>query len=366
MILAFLSAAVLVFVPDYVIWKLYIKPSGRKLLKILWWLPTLLLILFGMGGAWGILHNFFMRAVYFLAFFSVVPKLMFALSCRLPGKKTPYIVSGISIIIVAYGIFFGFNRLSVREECFESREIPEAFDGFRIVHLSDLHVGTYFSGTMLRKICDKIRDLSPDLVVFTGDLVNVDPDETAPYAEILSEMARPAGLLSVLGNHDYGFKKELAGAMALKMTALESSFGWDVLNNGHAVIRRGADSIFVAGVENTSRNFFISRGDLEAALEGIPEGAFTVLLSHDPSQWEDEILPRSMVQLTLSGHTHAMQLKVFGLSPAALIFKEWGGKYLSDDGTRMINVSEGIGGIMPFRLGSWPEISVITLRSVKR
>lgn len=364
MILAAIITLATVLLPDYIIWKRFIRPKGRLWLCMLWWTPTVLLMLAVGGGVAGICHNFFMRAIYTLVFLSVIPKLLFTLFFKLTGVKVAAGIAVLTILGAVYGSVFGFNRLTVREEVFESSSIPESFDGYRIVQVSDLHVGTYpSSGKMLKKVAGKIASLQPDIVVFTGDLVNVSPDEIEPFTGILSSISAPDGVFSVLGNHDYGFTREIAAAQALEMTAAEQSLGWEVLNNGNAVLRRGADSIFVAGVENTSKGFFISRGDLTAALSGIPEGAFTILLSHDPKHWEEEILSaKPRVPLTLSGHTHAMQFKLGRISPAALMFHQWGGKYLSEDGQQMLNVSEGVGGIVPIRLGAWPEISVITLR----
>lgn len=363
MIVAILIALLAILLPDFIIWRRFIRPHGKLWLCLLWWLPTALLAIATAGGIIGIWHNFFMRAIYILVFIFVLPKILFALTFRLTGVKVASSIAILSVLAILYGFIFGFNRLTVREEVFESNDIPAAFDGYRIVHVSDLHVGSYpRSGKMLKKVAGRIAGLNPDIILFTGDLVNVAPAEIEPFTSELSAFSAPDGVYSVLGNHDYGFNRELFTAQAAKMTMLENSLGWEVLNNGNAVIKRGVDSIFVAGVENTSKGFFISRGDLPAALSGIPEGAFTILMTHDPQHWEEEVLPRSDVQLTLAGHTHAMQFKIGRLSPSALMFKQWSGKYISDDGRRMINVSEGIGGIVPFRLGAWPELCVITLK----
>lgn len=366
MIIATIIFHAVVVLPDIILFRKFIKPRRRLLWTLLWWLPTTLLALAILGGAAGFWHSFFMRAIYALVFLAVIPKLLFTLFFKLTGVKVAAGIAALSVLGALYGFVFGFNKLTVREEVFESRSIPEAFDGYRILQVSDLHVGTYpSSGKMLQKVADRIASLQPDLIVFTGDLVNVSPEEIEPFAGILSSISAPDGVFSVLGNHDYGFRREIAAAQAIEMTATEQELGWEVLNNGNAVLRRGADSIFVAGVENTSKGFFISRGDLPAALEGIPDGAFIILLTHDPKHWEQEVLsaePR--VALTLSGHTHAMQFKLGRISPAALMFHQWSGKYLSEDGEQMLNVSEGIGGIVPIRLGSWPELTVITLKRI--
>ena len=353
--------SILVLWADWYLWKKYFK--GRGLLCWLWWLPTVLLFLFVIGAISGQWHTFFMRASYLLIFVSVFPKFIYILFHKLVGRKIALCLSAGAILFFFYGMTIGFHRLSIKEEVFESEDIPAAFDGYRIVQLSDLHLGTYSKGSdFVTRIIDSTLALKPDLIVFTGDMVNTDAAEMLPFMDDLKRLTAPDGVFSITGNHDYGFDKAAVDQAFGQIKELEESAGMQLLANGHVALARGADTLYLAGVENTSKNFFISRGDLSKALEGIPEGTFKILLTHDPKHWRAEVLPNSDVQLTLSGHTHAMQLKIFGLSPAALMFKEWGGKYLSEDGKRMLNVSEGIGGILPFRVGADPQIVLITLK----
>ena len=136
--------------------------------------------------------------------------------------------------------------------------------------------------------------------------------------------------------------------------------GWRLLRDGNVVLRRGGDCMALIGVENTGRPPFPARGDLGKALEGVPAEAFKILLSHDPSHWRSEVLPATDIDLTLSGHTHAVQLRVGGFSPARWVYPEWGGLYR--EGDRALHVSVGAGGTVPFRLGAWPEITILTLR----
>ncbi len=326
-----------------------------------WWIPIILAGLLMIGGISGLAHKFFMRALYLVVVFVVIPELTYLIFHRLTGRRAAICLACIPCLLFIYGTFWGFYNLKIREEVYESTSIPEGFDGFRIVHLSDLHLGSYNIDTdFIDRVVDSVNALKPDLIVFTGDLVNVKASEAQPFVTRLGRLSAPHGVLSVTGNHDYGYK---TGDIEFELQSLQiihGMMGWDLLLNESRIIRRGADSIFVAGVENTTKNFFISRGDLSQAISEVKDSSFCILLSHDPHHWRDEVLPESNVQLTLSGHTHAMQLKIFGLSPAALMFKEWSGMYYRDG--RAINVSEGIGGIVPARIGAWPEIVVITLK----
>lgn len=267
---------------------------------------------------------------------------------------------------VVYGGTAGFNRLEVRRVEVVSPDLPEAFDGYRIVHFSDVHAGTYGAShaSVLRRGIDSINAQAADMVVFTGDLQNMEPRELYPFAAILSGIRARDGIFSVLGNHDYAaYIDAPAGVRAYnehELQRLEASFGWELLNNSHRVVRRGGDSIVVAGMENYGRPPHPQRGDVGRALAGVGPGAYVVMLEHDPSAWRRVILPECGAQLTLSGHTHAGQMKLFGWSPAALSYEEWGGLYTS--GRRALHVSGGMGGFIPFRLGAWNEITVITLR----
>lgn len=185
--------------------------------------------------------------------------------------------------------------------------------------------------------------------------------------QTLEQVKAKDGVYSVLGNHDYSGYINASSATKVanerELISLQRQIGWDLLMNEHRVIRRGVDSIVVAGMENDGRPPFPSKGDIAKTLAGVADGAFIVMLEHDPSSWRRTILPKSKAQLTLSGHTHAGQLKVFGWSPAAFSYSEWDGMY--EEGGRAINVSAGMGGFIPFRLGASNEIVVITLRCKK-
>ena len=351
--------------------------------RLLWWMPSVLMC--GCALALGLSKRFAPEAIsllnwfLFLVGFVVMPKLVFVV-CSLLGwghcvyhhTKTNWgnlagllgalVVMGMTV----YGSVWGFNQYTVRNEVFVSEDLPQAFDGYRIVHISDAHVGTMVNDTdgLLKKMVAEINALQPDAIVFTGDLQNVEPKEIYPFMTLLGSLKAKDGVFSVLGNHDYAYYARHAddaqkAANEKEIVALERKMGWNVLMNAHHVVRRGNDSIVIAGMENQGRPPFPEKGNIRQTMHGVGKGVFTVMAQHDPSAWRTVILPQSDAQLTLSGHTHAMQFSMLGWSPAALLYDEWGGMYR--EGKRAINVSVGMGGFIPFRIGATNEIVVITL-----
>ena len=269
---------------------------------------------------------------------------------------------------VVYSGTIGFSRLTVRHIEYRSKDVPAAFDGYKIVQFSDTHVGSYVGkGTcILSAAVDSVMAQDADAIVFTGDLQNMRPEEIAPVRSILASVHARDGVYSVLGNHDYAVYIRQDSALCRRNEALlideERSLGWHLLIDDNRIIRRGADSIVVAGMENVSKKpYFVHKGDMAKTMRGVTSGAFVIMLEHDPTAWRKRILPECEAQLTLSGHTHAGQIIVCGLSPAMLSYKEWFGRYDSDDG-RMLYVSAGVGGFVPFRFNDPGEIVVITLR----
>ena len=220
------------------------------------------------------------------------------------------------------------------------------------------------SPATVRDIVDKVNALHPDLIVFTGDLINHAPEEVDPFAEELSRLEAADGVLSILGNHDYGFYRweentESAGRTLERLAAAEREAGWRLLRNEAHILVRGADSLAVLGVENAGSGAFLDRADLPGAMRDIAPETFSILLSHDPSHWRREVLPETGIALTLSGHTHAMQLRIGKFSPAKWVYPEWGGVYR--EGERTLVVNTGTGGNAAFRLGAWPQILLLTL-----
>lgn len=255
----------------------------------------------------------------------------------------------------------------------EFDNLPAAFDGYMIAQFSDAHLGSYGEDTEFVEECVAlINSLGADAIVFTGDIVNRQTSEIEPFIEVLSSLSAEDGIFSILGNHDYGdymqWESERDKIEDRKyLVDTQSDMGWTMLNNDYRVIRRGNDSIMMIGVENWGEPPFKIYGDLMSAYPNLNDGNFKVLLSHNVVHWSHEVLPLTNVDLTLSGHTHAMQfcVTIFGhkYSPAFLRYKEWGGLYKSDSQYLYVNIGLGTVAI-PMRVGAVPEITLITLKKI--
>lgn len=296
---------------------------------------------------------------------------------RIAGTHLPYRHFGYTALamvlffwgVMAYGYHIGRWRFQTTEIEYRHQDIPKAFDGFRIVHISDLHLGTFDDAPeKLEMVVSEINRLSPDLICFTGDMVTIGKDEAEPYAETLRKLNAQHGVMSVLGNHDfliYAFPGGRTDAVDDVVRFQEDTLGWNVLRNENAVINAGDGSkITILGVDNscfTDQGFkSVNHGDLRKAMEGTD--GFRILMSHDPSHWSAEVVPDTDIPLTLSGHTHAAQVRIFGWTPATVSFVETDGRYDKDGQTLYINI--GLGCTAPFRLGADPEITLITLMAV--
>lgn len=297
------------------------------------------------------------------------------------------IVSGISILIfdvrftkvfmwglislaippaaIAYGTLVGRNIYEVNRIELSFDDLPESFDGYSIVHISDIHARSFSNrAESLAKAVEKINSLDADLIAFTGDLITLVPDEVDIISRELGSMKSEDGVVSVIGNHDYGtYAPDDPDTDVPRLDILvskEKSLGWEPLLNENRIIRRGCDSIAVIGVENTSPSgHFPSGGNLQRASEDT-ESLFRILLTHDPQHWEAEAVGKGY-PLTLSGHTHAMQLSLFGWSPSRYIFKQYRGIYKTEGQYLYVNVGLGET-ILPARVGASPEITLITLK----
>ena len=247
--------------------------------------------------------------------------------------------------------------------------MPEGFDGYRILQLSDIHSGSWKGNAdAIQEAVDISNRQQADLIVFTGDLVNSRASELPEFMPALSQLKAKDGVYSITGNHDYGTYVHWDSdadreANFRKLIEEEKRMGWDVLMNENRILHRGNDSIALVGVENSGNPPFPDKADMPKAMKGT-EGMFKVLLSHDPTHWRRTVLPDTDIQLMLAGHTHDMQISVFGFSASQFIYPEHRGLYL--EGGRGLYVNIGLGYVLfPFRLGAWPEITVITLKQEK-
>lgn len=364
----FIIFLVVLFAPDFYIWPHYIAPARGVWAGCLYFAPTATALLAFVAARLGFYHNTCMRLFFAMVLCWMLPKLLFVLIAPLAGWQLALCADSVLVAVLLYGFFFGWRRIVVRQAKCASADVPQAFDGYRILQLSDLHVGTFMRNpSFIKKLVCMVNDQKADLVVFTGDLVNVQAGEVRPFMRYLSLLQAADGVYSVMGNHDYceygqNHSESYIERNQHVLIYLEGKMGWRLLMNENVKLTRNGQSIYLVGVENIGKPPFKSHGNLQKALEGVPTDTFKVLLSHDPTHWRHGVLQNTDIQLTLSGHTHAGQFKIGRFSPAKWAYNEWGGMYT--EGKRMLHVSLGLGGTVPFRFGAWPEINVITLKRI--
>ena len=356
--------SVLAFLPDFWLWHIGVS-EWPLLLAILWWVPSLLLVLAEVGLQMGFFHKLSVRVLFTTILFSAFPKVVFILfDAFLPWFFA--LIPALGVIgWFAFGFIEGWKRLELKHITFTSPDLPPYFDGYRLVQITDFHLGSFPPGNdFVQKVVDAANNEEPDMILFTGDLVNNQASEVEPYLETLAQLHASDGIYSIWGNHDYCEYGNNHSIGALKrnrrmLYGYQESLGWHQLMNEHHVVSHGMASIAVIGVENPGQPPFTNRSNLKKAMKGLNPDMFKILLSHDPHHWRREVVGKK-IQLTLAGHTHAGQLKIGKWTPARMAFKEWGGAYRI--GEQMLYVSSGIGGSFPFRLGAWPELTVITLK----
>lgn len=317
-----------------------------------------------------LIADFLVKTV--LAFFSVP----YFISRLFRKRSIGFLFAGVIIscgIIgsVITGAVIGRYQLRIQRLNLEFKDLPEAFDGFTIAQISDLHLGSYNHHTyMIGKVIKNILSLHPDMILFTGDLVNNFGKETDGWEPVFSKLNAKFGMYSILGNHDYGDYTRWK-SRSLKEANLDSivdanrKFGFRLLRNESVPIINAGDTIYLTGVENWGYPPFHQYADLTLAMKGVPAHAFKILMTHDPAHWEARVRDRKNIQLTLSGHTHGMQ---WGLKPAGIEFSliyfgrnSWGGLYGHEG--QYLYVNRGIGTIgLNVRLDMPAEITLITLR----
>lgn len=273
-----------------------------------------------------------------------------------------------------YGMVSGAYKYRVHKVKVPSSKIPKEFDGFKIVQLSDIHTGSFLNEDGLKKAFEIVAEQKPDLILFTGDLVNNETKEVEGFEHLFSSLKAPHGVFSVLGNHDYGDyvqwdSKEAKRENLDRLKNKQKEFGWRLLMNEHVPIEKNGAKIALLGIENWGGNMRFPRyGKMKEAYEGTEQYPFKILMSHDPSHWDMQVvLDYPDVDLTLSGHTHGMQLgiEIPGIkwSPIKYMYKNWAGLYKMDK--QFLYVNRGLGFLgYPGRLGIWPEITVLELQAV--
>lgn len=281
-------------------------------------------------------------------------------------------LAAIPFASLLYGMYQGKYNYKVLKYALEFDDLPDAFDGFQITQISDIHSGSFDNKKKIDYGIDLVNQQDSDVILFTGDMVNNRADEMSPWLESFKKLNARKGMFSVLGNHDYGdyvqWQTNDAKQENLeKLKDIHKEIGFDLLLNEHRFLEKDGEKIALVGVENWGAGGFKKAGDLRRAAAGIEKEDFKILLSHDPSHWEAEVKKDDKhFHLTLSGHTHGMQ---FGIeipgwikwSPVKWRYKHWAGIY--EEAGRFINVNRGFGFLAyPGRVGIWPEISVITLK----
>ena len=315
-----------------------------------------------------------------------IPQALYSFLKRVP-EQTQFIPSRRKIISqialglasipfasLLYGMYRGKYNYKVLSYNLEFEDLPDAFDGFKITQISDIHSGSFDNQTKVQYGVDLVNQQKSDLVLFTGDLVNNRADEIKPWIKIFNKIKAEFGVFSILGNHDYGdyMRWESPAAKRKNMEDLydaHNEMGWDLLLNESRFIEKDGDRLAIIGVENWGSGFK-KAGDLNKALNKVSENDFKILLTHDPSHWEAQVIPHPFkIHLTLSGHTHGMQfgIEIPGIikwSPAKWRYKQWAGVY--SEKNQYLNVNRGFGYLAyPGRVGMWPEVSVITLSKSK-
>ncbi len=273
---------------------------------------------------------------------------------------------------VLYGAWKGKYNYQVREYELSFDDLPEAFDGYRVTQISDIHVGSFDDKEEVKYAVDLANKQQGDVIFFTGDLVNNMSSEMYGWEETFGSLRAVDGVYSVLGNHDYGDYVQWQTPAAKRanleeLATIQKNMGWRLLRDEHEVIKRGDSTLNIVGVENIGNGRFPKYGNLQKASTGLSREDFKILLSHDPSHWDDEVKNDDLnYHLTLSGHTHGMQFGIeipgfIKLSPAWFVYKKWAGIY--KEFGRFINVNRGFGFLgYKGRAGIWPEITVITLK----
>ena len=315
-----------------------------------------------------------------------IPQALYSFLKRVP-EQTQFIPSRRKIISqialglasipfasLLYGMYRGKYNYKVLSYNLEFEDLPDAFDGFKITQISDIHSGSFDNQTKVQYGVDLVNQQKSDLVLFTGDLVNNRADEIKPWIKIFNKIKAEFGVFSILGNHDYGdyMRWESPVAKRKNMEDLydaHNEMGWDLLLNESRFIEKDGERLAIIGVENWGSGFK-KAGDLNKALNNVSEKDFKILLTHDPSHWEAQVIPHPFkIHLTLSGHTHGMQfgIEIPGIikwSPAKWRYKQWAGVY--GENKQYLNVNRGFGYLAyPGRVGMWPEVSVITLSKSK-
>ncbi len=286
-------------------------------------------------------------------------------------SQAAMVATAIPFGAMAYGIISGAHDYRLKRVSLKLPNLPKEFDGLRIAQVSDIHSGSFFNKTAVKGGVELVMNNRPDLIFFTGDLVNNESSEVKEYIDVFNKLRAPLGVFSVTGNHDYGDYKSWASKEAKQqnfknLIEAHKLLGFDLLMNENRFIEQGGEKLAIIGIENWGAGRFTKYGKLDQAYRGTEEAAAKILLSHDPSHWDAEVRPNYKdIDLMLSGHTHGFQFGVelggFKWSPVQYVYKQWAGLY--KEANQHLYVNRGFGYLgYPGRVGMPPEITIIELK----
>jgi hypothetical protein len=292
------------------------------------------------------------------------------------AKFLSYTALAISVVpftTMIYGMVKTAFDFKVRRKTIVLDNLPASFEGLKIVQISDIHSGSFYSSDAFQKAADIIMEQKPDVIFFTGDLVNDKSSEAEPHIHIWKQLSAPLGIFSILGNHDYGDyvvwdTQAEKDANLQRLKDIHKEMGWDLLLNEHRILEKNGESIGLLGVENWGGALrFPRKGDIPLAKKGLPEVPVKLLLSHDPSHWQAQVTKdHKDIDVTFSGHTHGFQFGIeipgFKWSPSQYVYRQWAGLYSEDNQYIYVNRGLGFLGYLG-RVGIKPEITVVELVS---
>lgn len=390
----------ILFALEFYVYQAFKTVTNNNYLRIAYWVVTILVYLFFLYEVFNFKrtdrdhHRVQLVASVFLIF--LLPKLFIILflliddfgrginyifqsfgstETHVPDRRKFLSIIGLGSAAVLSGLFldgiiFGKYRHTVRKVKLKISGLPNSFKGYKIIQISDVHSGSFFHPEKLQKAIDLINEEQPDLVLFTGDMVNNYATEFEPFVPLFKTIKSKDGKFSILGNHDYGDYGEWTSAAEKSqnipdLIALQKLAGFEMLRNEHRIIEKNGEKLYIVGVENWGEKPFPQYGDLDKATIGIPAEAAKILMSHDPTHFDAVVKNHpSNVQVTLSGHTHGMQfgldLKNVRWSPVQYRYKKWADLYESSG--KFLYVNRGFGVIgYPGRVGIDPEITLLEL-----
>lgn len=305
---------------------------------------------------------------WIMAYFSTEPSPVGGVTRSAFLAKLSLAMGAIPFFGMSYGILFGAHDYRVKRKKVYLPNLPKSFDGLKIAQISDIHSGSFYNKTAVKRGVEMLMKEAADVVFFTGDLVNNQATEVEDYLDVFGEITAPMGVFSVLGNHDYGDyiswdSEEEKRQNLVDLKAAHGKMGWRLLLNENEVLEKEGEQIAIIGVENWGTKGFVQHGDLKKAHEGVENTPVKLLLSHDPSHWNEQVKDTN-IDITFSGHTHGMQfgVEIAGLkwSPIKYRYPQWAGLY--QDGEQYLYVNRGFGYLgYPGRIGMSPEITVLEL-----